>query len=196
MQHTPDDLNGFERFLTLGRIVTPRPVGWISTIDEHGEPNLAPYSFVTPATVDPPTIMLAVAPHRSGEPKDTAVNVLETEAFVYNLFTEPMLAAMNETARDIDGSEFAAAGIDAADCETVDVPRVAAAPAWIECTLRKAHSIGDNHIVYGDVELIGVEDSFADGSLPDPAAIEDRVMGHIIDRHYTTIDLVEHAQPE
>lgn len=197
MEYTPDDFNGYEQFLTLGRLVTPRPVGWISTVDSSGEPNIAPYSFVSPLSVDPPVIGLSVAPHPDGSMKDTAQNVLDTDEFVYHLLTDEFLDQMNETARDVDHSEFDLIDVETTSCTSVEVPRIDTAPAWLECTTYDTHEIAETQVIYGEVERIGIADAFVDETdLPDVDAIEESVLGHLIDEHYTTLDLLEKHQPD
>ena len=39
--------------------ITPRPIGFCSTLDEDGVPNLAPFSYFTAAGHNPPLIFLS-----------------------------------------------------------------------------------------------------------------------------------------
>jgi flavin reductase (DIM6/NTAB) family NADH-FMN oxidoreductase RutF len=41
-------------------IVSPRPIGWISTIDKEKNVNLAPYSFFNAVADNPPMIMFSI----------------------------------------------------------------------------------------------------------------------------------------
>ncbi|MFW6436164.1 MAG: flavin reductase family protein [Halococcoides sp.] len=195
MEIDAQEFDGYETFLTLGRIVTPRPIGWISTTGPAGD-NVAPYSFVTPIAVDPPVLVFQAAPHRDGTQKDTARNVAASEQFVYNLVTESLMDAMNETARDVEGSEFDLAGIDRADSVAVDAPRVADAPAAIECTLRETVDIEGTSVIFGAVEHVAVDDAYVTEGLPDPEAIAADVVGHVIDDVYATLETFRKAQPE
>jgi len=190
MEQDPTAMPPHELFETLSLLSSPRPIGWISTISADGTPNLAPYSFVVPGSVDPPTMLLCVAPDADGEPKDTARNVLDTEAFAHNLVTHDTLAAMAETAGEIDGSEFAAADVDSTACERIDAPRVAGAPAWLECTLREHVRIGENHLFVGDIAYLGVDDRLEIDDGVDPTAVADHVVGHLADEHFAGIELL------
>ena len=40
-------------------LVTPRPIGWVSTLDKDGVPNLAPYSFFNAISDKPPMVMFS-----------------------------------------------------------------------------------------------------------------------------------------
>ncbi|MFW6436438.1 MAG: flavin reductase family protein [Halococcoides sp.] len=194
MEWDAQDLDGFETFLTLGRVVTPRPIGWISTTGPAGD-NVAPYSFVTPIAVDPPVIVFQAAPHRDGTQKDTARNVAATESFVYNLVTEDLMDAMNDTAREVE-DEFEVAGITPAESVAVDAPRVAEAPAAIECSLRETVDIEGTSVIFGAVERVAVEDAYVEDGLPDAEAIAADVVGHVIDDVYATLETFRKAQPE
>ena len=52
---TPRDVPRVYRLLTSG--VVPRPIAWVSTRSAEGVDNLAPYSFFTVASVQPPTLL-------------------------------------------------------------------------------------------------------------------------------------------
>lgn len=111
-------------------IIAPRPIGWISSLDEQGRPNLAPYSFFNAVHSTPP--MLAFT---SESMKHSAANAIASGEFVFNLCTRALFDAMNISSGALaDGeSEFAAAGLEPAPCRIVRAPRVAAAPAALEC---------------------------------------------------------------
>ncbi len=196
MERSADNLDGYGLYLTLGRIVTPRPVGWISTRSESGQDNVAPYSFVTPIAVDPPVVVFQAAPHQDGTTKDTARNAVETGEFVYNVVTEKLVDQMNETARHVEESEFDLAGIEREPGAVVDAPRVAGAPAALECTLRQTVDIEDTTVVFGDVEHLAVDDDYLAEGLPDVDRLGKEVVGHIIEDDYTTLDRFEKIQPE
>lgn len=197
MEANPDSFDGYELFVTLGRLVTPRPVGWISTVGATGQHNLAPYSFVTPASVDPPVLVFTAAPRPDGSMKDTARNAIDTGEFVYNVFTADLLEAMNDSAADVEDSEFETAGIDYDESESVEPRRVAGCPAWLECSVRDHLEIEGTQVIFGDVEHVGIREDYLDeAGLPDVEDVEERVLGHVVDQHYTRLDLLEKQQPE
>jgi flavin reductase (DIM6/NTAB) family NADH-FMN oxidoreductase RutF len=111
-------------------IVAPRPIGWISSRDSRGNINLAPYSFFNGFCYVPPIIGFS-----STSWKDTVVNAQETGEFVWNLATKDLAQQMNATAAHVahDVSEFKIAGLTAAPCKLVNVPRVAESPVSFEC---------------------------------------------------------------
>ena len=113
-------------------IVAPRPIGWISTHDKDGRVNLAPYSFFNAVCDAPPMLMVSSAGW-----KDTIANIEATGEFVYNMCSRDLAEAMNLTSKSVEHGvdELAMAGLTAAPCRIVAAPRVAEAPAALECKL-------------------------------------------------------------
>lgn len=111
-------------------IIAPRPVGWISTVSRAGKVNLAPYSFFNQVATTP-----AILAFSSDGYKHSARNAEETGEFVFNLATRPLAEAMNLTSAVLpDGEdEFELAGLEKAPSLLVKAPRVALAPAALEC---------------------------------------------------------------
>lgn len=111
-------------------IVAPRPIGWISTYSRAGQANLAPYSFFNAFSSMPPIIGFSSEGY-----KDSVRNAEETGEFAANFVSRPLAEAMNRTSAPVDSSvdEMALAGLAAAPCRLIAAPRVAAAPAALEC---------------------------------------------------------------
>ncbi|MEX1056384.1 MAG: flavin reductase family protein [Natronospirillum sp.] len=111
-------------------ILSPRPIGWISTIDEKGTPNLAPYSFFGAISSRPHMVMFS-----SEGLKDSPRNAQITGEFVFNLATLPLLNAMNSSSAKVapEINEFDHAHLEMAPCRLISAPRVAASPAALEC---------------------------------------------------------------
>ncbi|MFP6736323.1 MAG: flavin reductase family protein [Rhodospirillales bacterium] len=149
-------------------MVVPRPIGWISSQDENGVVNLAPFSFFNALTGNPPCVMFCPNGFKPGtkEPKDSLTNAEATGEFVFNLCSYDLREAMNATAAHEPASidEMAAAGLEAGVCENVKPPRVAAAPIALECKhfqtlpLPKSSRGTPNHVVIGQVIGIHVAD--------------------------------------
>lgn len=137
-------------------IVTPRPIGWISSTGSMGD-NLAPYSFFNAVAYVPPQVMFA-----STGVKDSLLNIRETGVFCVNVVGEDWLGRMSETsavvARGVD--EFALAGVEKAACETIPCPRVAGVPAALECrVVREVPLLGaGNAMVLGEVTGVHLRD--------------------------------------
>jgi len=151
-------------------IVSPRPIGWISTRGTDGSENLAPYSFFNAVAYEPPQVMFAsttAKPDRDGT-KDSVSNIRDTGVFCVNVVEYTARDVMNVTsgAWDKEVDEFAKAGIERVACDTIPCSRVAGAPASLECKLTKIVQLpgAANFAVFG--EVIGVhmrDDCLVDG---------------------------------
>ncbi len=113
-------------------IVGPRPIGWISSRDGQGAPNLAPYSFFNAFNYTPPIIGFS-----SNGYKDTVRNIEQTGEFAWNLVTRALAEAMNQTCAAVgpELDEFALAGLTAVPSRLIGVPRVGESPVSFECRL-------------------------------------------------------------
>ncbi|WP_010139678.1 flavin reductase family protein [Oceanicola sp. S124] len=146
-------------------IVAPRPIGWISTRGAAGD-NLAPYSFFNAVSDSPMQVMFAstgAKPDRDGA-KDSVAQIRETGVFCCNLVSYDLRDAMNASSAPLAAGEdeFAAAGIDKAECRTIDCPRVAASPAALECRVTEIIALKGQHntMVLGEVTGVHIDDSF------------------------------------
>jgi flavin reductase (DIM6/NTAB) family NADH-FMN oxidoreductase RutF len=135
-------------------VVSPRPIGWISTRGPLGD-NLAPYSFFNAIGYNPPQVMFA------GDDKDSIKNARDSGVFAVNVVDEAALATMNATSARLPRGtdEFLTAGVQKAECETIPCPRVGTAPATLECTVQQVIALlGGNHIVIGTVTGVHLRD--------------------------------------
>ena len=151
-------------------VVTPRPIGWISTRGSDGSENLAPYSFFNAVAYVPPQVMFAStsAKEDRGDTKDSVSNIRDTGVFCVNVVEYAARDVMNRTSgmwpKETD--EFTDAGIDRAPCSEIPCSRVANAPASLECRMTQITKIeGENNfVVFG--EVVGVhlrDDCLVDG---------------------------------
>jgi len=145
-------------------IVTPRPIGWISTRGSDGQNNLAPYSFFNAVAYVPPQVMFAstsAKPDRDGT-KDSVANIRETGVFCVNVVEFAARDAMNATSgpwpREVD--EFDHAAIAREECTTISAARVTGAPAALECRMTQIISLegAANFLVLGEVVGIHMRD--------------------------------------
>lgn len=145
-------------------VVTPRPIGWISTRGADGADNLAPYSFFNAVAYVPPQVMFASTSSKDdrGDTKDSVANIRETGVFSVNIVEFAMRDAMNRTSgawgREVD--EFADSGIEKAQCETINCSYVKAAPAALECRMTQIINIEgeSNFVVFGEVTGVHLRD--------------------------------------
>jgi flavin reductase (DIM6/NTAB) family NADH-FMN oxidoreductase RutF len=146
-------------------IVTPRPIGWISSRDSAGVNNLAPYSFFNAIAYVPPQVMFASTSTKDDQEdsKDSVSNIRATGVFCVNIVEYAMRDAMNATSallgKEVD--EFAEAGLELAECDTIDCGRVAQAPASLECKLTQIIDLPgkNNRLVLGEVTGVHIRDN-------------------------------------
>ena len=137
-------------------IVSPRPIGWISTIDKEKNVNLAPYSFFNAIADNPPMIMFSITGQKKNiSSKDTLQNIIETKCFVVNVVGKDLLHQMNQTSGNYpkNTDEFILAKLEKSNCVHIDVPRVKKSPASLECKLYKILKLPgfSNNMVIGKV---------------------------------------------
>lgn len=158
----PATLDTTEVYKLLSGAVVPRPIAWISTKSKEGVLNLAPFSFFTVASRQPPMLAISIGPRTDGEDyaKDTLTNIRETKEFVINMVSIELADAMNETAINYSPNinEFSQAGVTPVASEVINVPRVAEAKISMECQVEKILELGSDYLVIGQMYRYHVED--------------------------------------
>lgn len=168
MQLNPAELSTRDLYSWMVRLITPRPIAWVSTVSADGVANLAPFSFFNGVGAKPPTIVFCPANKRDGTPKDTLANIQQNDQFVVNLVTESVAEAMNLTSADVlpDVDEFEMAAIEKLQSTSVSPPRVAASAAAFECELYQAIALGTGpggaNLVIGRILTMHVDDKLLD----------------------------------
>jgi flavin reductase (DIM6/NTAB) family NADH-FMN oxidoreductase RutF len=148
----------------LVSLITPRPIAWVTSIGADGVVNAAPFSFFNLLGSSPPILGVCPGDRADGEPKDSARNIRDNHEFVVNLVDEGVSEAMNRTAASLPygTSEIAHAGLTTAPSSLVAPPRIAEAPASIECKEWGTLQIGDNRLIIGLVKRLHVRDELYD----------------------------------
>ena len=155
-------------------IVGPRPIGWISSCSASGQRNLAPYSFFNAFNYIPPIIGFA-----SIGRKDTLANIEATREFVWNLATEPLAEAMNQSCAAVapDVDEFALAQLATEPSITVRPPRVQASPVTMECRCTQILQLQGadgaqvpTWLVLGEVVMVHIASHLLQGGIYQTAA--------------------------
>lgn len=136
-------LTAQENYRHLVGGIIPRPIAWISTVSATGITNLAPYSFFTVASCNPPVLLYTQVTPQSGKNKDTLANILETKFCVVNIVSASLLEKMNATCESFppEISEFSAAGIESCESQFV-----AASKVRYECSLREVIQVSSESL--------------------------------------------------
>jgi flavin reductase (DIM6/NTAB) family NADH-FMN oxidoreductase RutF len=148
----------------LASLVTPRPIALVTTLSPDGRINAAPFSFFNLLGANPPICAFAPGDRDDGSPKDTPRNIRATHEFVVNLVDEPIAEAMNRCAASLPygENELQCAGLTAAPSSLVKPPRIAEAPASLECVEWSTLYIGENRVVIGLIKRLHLRDELYD----------------------------------
>lgn len=157
MFYRPEDGHGLPHN-PFNAIVSPRPIGWISTRGADGVANLAPYSFFNAVAYVPPQVMFS-----STGLKDSVSNIRETGVFCANIVEFAATDRMNASSATLPrgADEFVHAGVQKAACTTIDCDRVADAPANLECRMTQIIPLlgKNNFLILGEVTGVHIRDN-------------------------------------
>jgi flavin reductase (DIM6/NTAB) family NADH-FMN oxidoreductase RutF len=156
-EHTHFDfaaLSGRDKYKIIIGTVIPRPIALVTTVDEHGIVNAAPFSFFNALSGDPAIVAIGVENKANVDFKDTGRNIRVTEQFTVNIVDDAMVDAMNICAvpfpPDID--ELEKAGLTAVAGVHVRCPRILQSPAALECKRYLTLAVGKSReIILGEV---------------------------------------------
>ena len=135
LSYDPAALAPRDRYKMLISLVIPRPIALVTTIGPTGVVNAAPFSFFNVFSDEPPLCVLGLQSKTDGSLKDTSAHIRDRGAFVVNLVDEALGEQMNQCAVDfpVDVSEIDVAGLNLLPSEKIKIPRIAEAPASLEC---------------------------------------------------------------
>jgi flavin reductase (DIM6/NTAB) family NADH-FMN oxidoreductase RutF len=190
------ELTPRDRYKLLIGTVIPRPIAFVTTVNEQGRANAAPYSFFNCLSADPAIVAIGVENKADMRFKDTAYNVRVTEEFTVNIVDDAMLPAMNVCAvpfaSEVD--ELSVSGLTAVAGTHVKCPRIAEAPASLECRRFMTLAVGKSReIILGQVLGVFIRNGAVDPKTKyvDAAAMDaiGRMGGHGYARTREVFDL-------
>ena len=197
----PSKLSPREVYGLLTDVVVPRPIAWVSTIDEAGTTNLAPYSFFNGVCIHPALVMVACARRPDGTRKDTARNAEQTGEMVIHVVTAELAEAMNLSSADHPPgvSELDLSKLPTAPSERVRPPRIASARVALECKLVEILHPGGQPVdmLIGEIVFLHVRDDIARHDPPgvDPRGLD--AVGRLGGVAYTHVrEIFEMERPE
>ncbi|MGO7072689.1 flavin reductase family protein [Rhizobium johnstonii] len=166
-----------ERYKLMIGTVIPRPIALVTTVDENGRINAAPFSFFNCLSADPPILAIGVENNADMSFKDTGHNIRMTEVFTVNIVSFAIAEAMHvcgaKYPRGVD--ELKEAGLTAMPGEKVASPFIAEAPAAFECRRHVTLELGrSRQIVMGEIVYAHYRDGVVDPERlhVDPAAVD------------------------
>lgn len=171
-----DALDTATAYRLLVGCVVPRPIAWITTVDEQGRVNAAPFSSFNYVATSPPMLAVNIARRPgSGTIKDTARNIVATREFVVNIAAEHDMDVMHRSAQEFapNVSEAEVLGIPLLPSRHVRAPRIASSPVHMECRLDQAITLGRgiNTLYIGEVVAFHLSDAVYDGKRVDSVAM-------------------------
>jgi flavin reductase (DIM6/NTAB) family NADH-FMN oxidoreductase RutF len=164
MKITLAELSPAQRYHLTSSLVVPRRIAWITTLNEDGTVNAAPFSYFQLMGENPPLVVLGIGRRNDGEPKDTLKNIRRTREFVINLVTEENAESMNLCATDFPPgmSKVETLKLATEPSSLVKPPRLAVSPANFEAREVQTLLIGGNQIIMGELLVAHVRDEFID----------------------------------
>ena len=150
-------VGGADQEHLMNSLVVPRPIAWVGTQGADGVRNLAPFSYFTLVSSTPPVVLVSFSP--SGR-KDSLDNITETGEFVVNVVADPLRHPMVASSAELDHAidEMDLLGLGTAPSVSITPPRLAAAPAALECVLHQVIPVYGSTAVLGRVLHVHVAD--------------------------------------
>jgi flavin reductase (DIM6/NTAB) family NADH-FMN oxidoreductase RutF len=179
MEVSPDTLEWRDAYKLLIGSILPRPIAFVTTMDESGIINAAPFSFFTAICADP--MLICFSPMRRGSDgakKDTLVNIEKTRQFVINIVSEDMAEQMNNCAVEFppEVDELEVTGLTQEPSLKVKVPRIKESLVHLECELYQVLDFGDSagagSLVIGKVLNVHVEDELVQNGRIDTTKLQ------------------------
>ncbi len=199
----PAAISPQDNYKLLAGTILPRPIAFVSSLSPSGIRNLAPYSFCTVASANPPIVVFCpmVRPENDKElssVKDTLSNIAATKEFVLNIVSEDFVGKMNQAAAEVgpEVDEWELSGLTPVASELIRPPRVGESRMQMECRLVRLVVASDKPmggtLVLGEVLRFHVaEDVINDRLIIDPDKLNavGRMAGAAYTRTHDRFDL-------
>jgi flavin reductase (DIM6/NTAB) family NADH-FMN oxidoreductase RutF len=183
------ELPPLERYKLLIGLVIPRPIAWVSTWNENGVANCAPFSFFNVFSEEPPLCLVSFNRRSDGQMKHTLKNIRRTGEFVVNLADESTAEAMHVSSYEIpeEESEFEKAGLTPVPALLVRHPRIAEAAASLECKVERRIEFGaEREVVIGEILLVHAREGIIDPATKRVSEAHYKPVGRLFASRYCT----------
>lgn len=150
--------------LLIGSVV-PRPIAFVTSVNDAGIVNAAPFSFFNIVNNDPPMLMFSCGRLPNGEMKGTSRNIVSNKEFVVHIVDEANVEAINHTSINAPHgiSEISLAGLTTIPGVAIQVPRVQECKIAMECKLIQHVDLGNSDMIIGEVLSFYIEDELYEG---------------------------------
>jgi flavin reductase (DIM6/NTAB) family NADH-FMN oxidoreductase RutF len=158
------ELSAYQRYKLMASLIVPRPIALVTSINEAGIVNAAPFSMFNMLGEDPPLVMISVNRLTDGALKDTAANILRSKEFVVHIADEAIATQMHGCGVSLppDQSELTLVGLTPTPSLGVAPPRIAEAPVAFECVLWEVMETDSRYIFFGKVLHLHAREGLVD----------------------------------
>lgn len=197
MRFDTASLSADDAYRLLSSAVVPRPIAWLTTLNENGSVNLAPFSFFNAVSSEPPLIAVSIEDRAPNVEKDSLANIKRTRSFVSHVVTETLLEAVVTSAIEFPSeiSEAEILGLKLFSSHHIAVPRLLEAPVSMECKLETLLRVGKAAtLVVAEVVCFHVRDELYKNGRIDSNSLQ--ALGRMSGSDFTkTRDLVSFPTP-
>ena len=194
--YNPETTNARHFFQLFSGALVPRPIAWITSTNQDGSLNLAPYSFFGGVNTRPPMVMVSVGTHE-GELKHTGENITRTKECVIHIPSVSHIDAVNKSAHkyEVNVSELLQTGLSTCKSNVVQTPSIEGTSIRIECRLNQVVELPTNQMFLLDVVSLFIDDSVLINGVPDIKAIDP--LSRIGGNFYTTVgEVIQKIHPD
>jgi len=167
MQIDFSTLTAHQRYKLMASLIVPRPIALVTTQNEDGVVNAAPFSMFNMLGEDPPILMISISKLQDHQLKDTANNILSNGQFVVHIADESMAQQMHRCGDSLPAneSELDVVGLTTAPSQAVRPPFIVQAPVAFECELHETMENASRHIFIGKVLWLHAREDLIDTEL-------------------------------
>lgn len=157
-------LSESHRYKLLTALVVPRPIAWVTSVNDNGTVNAAPFSFFNVLGNRPPIVAIGPGDRPDGRPKDTPRNISARGHFVVNLVDPKVAGLMHDTSANYEAgvSEVDALGLSLEPSVSIETPRLKDCKVHLECRHWGTIDVEQNHVVFGIIQMMHVRDGIID----------------------------------
>jgi len=157
-------LDPYRCYKLMASLIVPRPIALVTTVNEDGVVNAAPFSMFNMLGEDPPILMISINKLKDGGLKHTAANILAHGEFVVHIADEPMALQMHRCGDNLPlgVSELEKVGLTHMPSRAVRPPTIVEAPVAFECRLSERLETASRHIFIGQVASLHARDELID----------------------------------